>query len=204
MMSEGASKVENMTAQALPARSLWTPDPVRQRLANYTIEDVLALPDGAPRVELRDGVLIVVPTPTLGHWQIGNLLWRWLHENAPIEFQASTGLGVAVDAKNTLEPDVVLLRRPVARDRHYFTKHEVVLAVEVVSPGTRRRDRIEKPPQYAAAGVPYFWRIEQDPVHVYAYERDSKGSCRLVADSDKELVVDAPFEIRLPITDITP
>ncbi|MEJ3742133.1 hypothetical protein WEI85_02375 [Actinomycetes bacterium KLBMP 9797] len=45
-----------MTVQpAEPARrERWTPDPIRLRMANYTIEDVLALPDDAPRVELRD------------------------------------------------------------------------------------------------------------------------------------------------------
>src|SRR5688572_23584570 len=203
-MSEGASKVENMTAQALPARSLWTPDPVRQRLADYTIEDVLALPEDAPRVELRDGVLIVVPSPTVGHQQIGNLLWMWLHHNSPPEFVPSTALGVVIDFKNTLEPDVVLLRRPVAMDRHFFTHEEVVLAVEVGSPGTTRRHRLEKPPTYAAAGVPFFWRIEQNPTHIYAYQRATDGTYRLVADSDKELVLDEPFEIRLAIKDITP
>ncbi|BAL92729.1 hypothetical protein AMIS_75090 [Actinoplanes missouriensis 431] len=30
------------------------------------------------------------------------------------------------------------------------------------------------------------------------------GACELVADADEELVLSAPFEIRLPIRDITP
>ncbi|GGM25493.1 hypothetical protein GCM10011608_07940 [Micromonospora sonchi] len=39
-----------MTAQPIEpdACGMWGPDPVRQRLANHTIEDVLALPDDAP------------------------------------------------------------------------------------------------------------------------------------------------------------
>jgi Uma2 family endonuclease len=204
MMSEGASMVENMTAQALPARSLWTPDPVRQRLANYTTEDVLALPDDAPRVELRDGVLIVVPSPTIGHQKISALLWMWLHHNAPPEYEPSLGVGIAIDIKNTREPDVILLRRPVVMEHHFLTRGEFVLAVEVVSPGTRRRDRFEKPGEYARAGVPHFWRIEQNPTHIYAYALGRDGQYRLVADSDKELILDSPFEIRLPIRDITP
>jgi hypothetical protein len=43
---------------------MWSPSPIRQRLANYFVEDVLNLPDDAPRVELRDGVMIVVPSHT--------------------------------------------------------------------------------------------------------------------------------------------
>jgi Putative restriction endonuclease len=73
-----------------------------------------------------------------------------------------------------------------------------------VSSGTKRRDRIEKPADYADAGIPFFWRIEQNPVHVYAYELTTNGSYTLVADSDTELTLERPFEIRLPIGDITP
>jgi Uma2 family endonuclease len=78
-----------------------------------------------------------------------------------------------------------------------------MLVVEVVSPSTRRRDRIEKPAGYADAGVPHYWRIEQNPVHMYAYDLID-GRYELVADSAEELIVEKPFEIRLRIRDITP
>lgn len=195
-----------MTAQPIASgtRRAWTPDTVRQRLANYTIEDVLALPDDAPRVELRDGVMIVVPSPTKGHQNTANLLWWWFRQNAPREFEVTTAVGVLVSVGDTFEPDVVLVRAPVPDDRHYLLPEQVAIAVEVVSPGTRRRDRLEKSADYAAAGVPFFWRIEQNPVHVYAYELGTDGAYKLMADSDTELVLDRPFDIRLPIGDITP
>ncbi|MCX5069141.1 Uma2 family endonuclease [Micromonospora lupini] len=194
-----------MTAQPIEpaAHGMWTPDPVRQRLANHTIEDVLALPDDAPRVELRDGVLVVVPSPTFGHQNIGNLLWMWLRQFAPVELTPATAVGVAINYRNSLEPDVVLLKRPVAADHHYFEAEQVVLAVEVVSPGTRRRDRLEKPADFADAGVPHYWRIEQNPVHVYAYDLVD-GRYELAADSAEELIVAKPFDIRLRVRDITP
>jgi len=182
---------------------MWSPDPIRQRLAGYTIEDVLGLPSDAPRVELRDGVMIVVPSPTLGHQNIGSLLWLWLRQHAPDEFVAAIAVGVAVGVRDTLEPDVVLLRAPVANTSHYFDGEQVAIAVEVVSPGTKRRDRLEKPADYAAAGVSHFWRIEQNPIHVFAYDLVG-GRYELSADSDTELVLAAPFEIKLPIRDITP
>lgn len=58
-----------MSAEAVPpAPKRWSgPDLWRQRVGNYIVEDVLALPDDAPRIELRDGVMIVVPSPTIGH-----------------------------------------------------------------------------------------------------------------------------------------
>ena len=98
-----------MTAQ--PAgHVMWTPDPITQRQAGYTLEDVLLLPDDAPRVELRDGVMIVVPSPSIGHQKIGNRLWTWLADHAPDGFEPATAVGVAVGLKDSLEPDVLLLR----------------------------------------------------------------------------------------------
>ncbi|NMO50308.1 Uma2 family endonuclease [Actinoplanes sp. TBRC 11911] len=175
---------------------------MRQRLADYSLEDVLNLPDDAPRVELRDGVLIVVPSPTIGHQHVGNLLWMWFRQNAPEELQPGTAVGVAIGLQDSLEPDVVLVRQPIERTNHFFLPRQVVLAVEVVSPGTKRRDRLEKPVEYASAKIPHFWRIEQDPVHVFAYDLVA-DHYELVADSDTELVLSAPFEIKLPIQDIT-
>jgi Uma2 family endonuclease len=191
-----------MTAEAT-GHGMWSPDPIRQRMAAYTVEDVLKLPDDAPRVELSDGVMIVVRSPTGRHQNIGNLLWLWLGQHAPDKFVAVTAVGVLVSHKDTFEPDVLLLRLPVDDTNHYFDARQVVIAVEVVSPGTKRRDRLDKPAEYAAAGIPHFWRIEQDPIHVFAYALGKNGY-ELVADATEELVLEAPFEIRLPIRDITP
>jgi Uma2 family endonuclease len=182
----------------------WSPDPDRQREAGYTVEDVLALPDDAPRVELRDGVMIVVPSPTVGHQTIQFLLQRWLWDRVPGHLRVAAAVGVALEINQTFEPDVLILSRTVGVSNHYAAAEHVVLAVEIVSAGTRRRDRIEKPADYAAAGIAHYWRVEQDPVHVYAYELGDDRSYRLVADSDTELVLSRPFDIALSIGDITP
>ena len=201
MASVPAAKLILVTAQPTASwdHHRWTPDDARQRLANYTVEDVLALPDDAPRVELDDGVLVVVPSPAFSHQKIGHRLWRWFDDNVPKDLEPSGALGVLINNRNTLEPDVVLLRKPTVHEHHYFEPDQVVIAVEVVSPGTKKRDRLIKPEAYARAGVPHYWRIEQDPVHVYAYELDEAGEYQLVADSDTELVLERPFPIRLPI-----
>jgi len=191
-----------MTAQ--PAgHVMWTPNPVKQRLAAHTVEDVLLLPADAPRVELLDGVMILVPSPTYNHQDIAGLLWFWLRQHAPGEFRASQATGVAVSLNTTFEPDVLLVDAHVAGSHHYSLADHVTLVVEVVSPSTKRRDRLEKPAEYAAVGIPHYWRIEQDPLHVFAYDLVD-GAYELVADSDTELVLSAPFEIKLPISEITP
>lgn len=182
---------------------MWSPNPFRQRLANYFLEDVLNLPDDAPRVELRDGVMIVVPAPTYDHQDIVGLLWVWLRRHAPGELRASLATGVALSLDTTYEPDVLLVSSEVDGARHYSMADKVELVVEVVSPGTKKRDRLEKPAEYAAAGIPHYWRIEQRPLHIFAYDLVD-GHYRLAAESETELVLSAPFEIKLPIRDITP
>ncbi len=191
-----------MTTQ-LTERCGWLPDPDRQRLADHTIEDVLTLPDDAPRVEVRGGRLVPVPKPSIDHQRVVGMLWQWLRRNAPAGHQPCTNVGILLGLRDTFEPDLAVLRPPLVRNHHYFDPRQVTLAVEVVSDSTKRRDRLEKPCEYAAAGIAHFWRIEQGPMHVHAYDLVD-GRYQRVADSDTELVLTAPFAVRLAIRDITP
>jgi Uma2 family endonuclease len=187
----------------LTERCGWLPDPDRQRLADHTIEDVLTLPDDAPRVEVRGGRLVPVPKPSIDHQRVVGMLWQWLRRNAPAGHQPCTNVGILLGLRDTFEPDLAVLRPPLVRNHHYFDPRQVTLAVEVVSDSTKRRDRLEKPCEYAAAGIAHFWRIEQGPMHVHAYDLVD-GRYQRVADSDTELVLTAPFAVRLAIRDITP
>jgi Uma2 family endonuclease len=191
-----------MTAEPI-GELVWSPDPMRQKLASYTVEDVLRLPDYAPVMELTDGVLTAVPSPTGGHQEINSLLIQWLRRNLPEGYQSLIAVGLLVDGDTTREPDALILRSPVDLDRHFFLPSQTVVVVEIVSAGAKRRDRLEKPGLYASAGIRHYWRIEQKPVHVFAYDL-VEGRYELAADSAEELVLSRPFEIKLPIRDITP
>lgn len=183
----------------------WQPDPVRQKLANFTIEDVLDLPSDAPRVELVDGRMLPLPSPRIDHQEVASLLWLWFRTHASRDrWRAIQAVGIAVSADHTFEPDVLLLDADVDPGRHFVSPEQVALAVEIVSPGTRRRDRIEKPADYAAAGIRHYWRIELNPLHVYAYQLGPSGHYELVADSDTVLELAEPFPVALRIAEITP
>ncbi|WP_266304929.1 Uma2 family endonuclease [Micromonospora sp. NBC_00362] len=183
---------------------------MRQQRADYTLEDLLTLPDDAPRVELVDGVVQVTPSPTLGHQDISFLLRLWLHSRVPGHLRVAQAVGVGLSRNTSRQPDLLLCRADVPSDRSTLRPSDVVLALEIVSPGTRRIDRFAKPGEYAAAGIPFYWRIEQDPVHVYAYrigDRVGPGGERqyeLVADGAEVIELTEPFDIKLPIAEITP
>lgn len=61
-------------------------------------------------------------------------------------------------------PDLVVIPTSLVGHRtRPLPPSDVLLVVEVVSPGSVTTDRITKPAQYAAAGIPAYWRLETDP-----------------------------------------
>ena len=94
-----------------------------------------------------------------------------MRSHAPDHLRAAQAVGVTLNANTSRQPDVLLRRAEVTADRSLLMPQDVVLAVELVSPGTRRTDPFAKPGEYAAAGIPFSWRIGPDPLHLYAYRR---------------------------------
>lgn len=188
----------------------WQPDQARQLRADHTLEDLRRLPPDAPRVELVDGVLHVAPSPSEDHQDISALLYLWLRRHAPAAYKPCLAVAVALSERDTRIPDVALRHAGGEGARHFITAGQVVVAVEIVSPGTRRTDRFAKPGEYAAAGIRHYWRVEQDPVHIHAYRlgdqpgRSGFREYELVAESSDVLTLAEPFRIRLPIARITP
>lgn len=62
----------------------------------------------------------------------------------------------------------------------------------------------------SAEPIPHYWRVEQDPLRVYAYRRSERPGpsgfpqYELVADSADVLDLAEPVEIKLPIAEIIP
>ena len=52
---------------------------------------------------------------------------------------------------------------PLPRGQVGRPAEHYALVVEVVSPSSRKTDRFFKPIEYAAAGVPAYWRVETEP-----------------------------------------
>jgi Uma2 family endonuclease len=140
----------------------------------WTVADLERLPEDGHRYELIDGVVHVSPSRSDEHQEVGNLLWSVLRAAAPPGVRVTTAVGVTVTDDRYLIPDVLVVRGDEVR-RGDFQAAEVLLAVEVVSKSTRSIDRWHKPHLYASAGIPLYWRIELDPLHVVAYRLDTSA-----------------------------
>jgi Uma2 family endonuclease len=75
-----------------------------------------------------------------------------------------------VDAPGTVRrPDLMVVKRSarirVRRDGGVIRASEVVVAIEIISPSSRRLDHIGKRNEYADAGIPHYWIVDlDDPV----------------------------------------
>ncbi|MDG6104606.1 Uma2 family endonuclease [Dactylosporangium aurantiacum] len=130
-----------------------------------TLQDVTALAeaDELHRFELTEGNLVVMPPHPRRHQIIATRLGVWLLTHGFLDRTTlSTGVRTADDDRNGRTPDIVVAKGDVPPETVWLAAAEVLLAVEVVSPGSERTDRWVKPREYADAGIAHFWRVEPD------------------------------------------
>lgn len=160
----------DMTAEPLP--DWFYPPP-----GGWTVEDLDRLPPSAPRFELIDGALIMRSPQTSFHSQVMRRLANAIEDALPAEagqLRVETEMTMRLGKRQGPEPDILLVDAPAEDTRTRYLPSEVVLAVEIVSAESEDRDRQTKPVKYAEAGIPHFWRVENErakPV-VHVYELD--------------------------------
>ena len=79
--------------------------------------------------------------------------------------EVSFETGVVLTDRTVREPDVSRFRAGVfpGYRRSQFAAYDLDCVVEVISPESEKRDRTIKPDEYAAAGIPEFWLVEEHP-----------------------------------------
>jgi Uma2 family endonuclease len=173
----------------------------------WTIDDLDRLGEGGQRRELIDGVVPIGPHPGAVHQKVIDLVCARVQALCPAEYEVSQGVEVRFNSRRCFIPDVeVVLAGAGTRRRSWYEPREVVIAIEVVSPTSLIMDRITKPALYAAAGIPYYWRIETDGgIEVSTYRLDLLDEVYRQTGEFREAVdLPRPWPIRIPIKDITP
>ncbi|MCA1705862.1 MAG: Uma2 family endonuclease, partial [Actinobacteria bacterium] len=95
-----------------------------------------------------------------------------LSRKLPLDEQLPSLLTALTDVEVVLARQPLTIRVPdivVTRTARYeanpprYPASDIVLAVEVLSDGTRRVDRVLKFSEYADAGIPQYWIVDLDP-----------------------------------------
>ena len=153
----------------------------------WTVEEVLALPDDGNRYELIDGELLVTPSPSLPHQYVaGELharLREWLKFHRPaVAVAVMAPADVRMTPTSLVQPDVfVVPLRDGRRPRDWQEAGSMLLAVEVISPSSARADRMRKRIFYLREGVAEYWILDPE---ARVIERWQHGEVRpdIVAD----------------------
>jgi Uma2 family endonuclease len=137
---------------------------------DWTVEDLDLLPDDGLQYELLDGVLLVSPAPVMVHQRAVLRLALLLNAACP-----PLGMEVFIapldwqpDIRTSLQPDVL-----VARDEDVEAKNirkPLMLAVEVLSPSTRRKDQVLKRSKYEDVGIASFWVLDPDEPSIVVHD----------------------------------
>jgi Uma2 family endonuclease len=134
-----------------------------------TRDDLDAMPDDGHRYELLDGTLIVSPAPKPLHQEAVASLLVLLRQSAPRDLRVLIApLDVVLAIDTVLQPDLLIARRDDFSDVDLPTAP--LLAVEVLSPSTRRFDLLLKRDRFRSAGCPSYWVVDPDEPNIIAWE----------------------------------
>ena len=149
----------------------------------WTFAEVAAeLPESNLPTELWDGELVMSPAPSFFHQEIVGRFYKLLDawvEPRRLGKTALAPLDMVLAPHRSVQPDVIF----IATERLNIIGERVEgaadLVAEVVSPGTRRRDRLDKRDLYEQHGVKEYWLIDSEAhtVEVLFLER---GAYQLV------------------------
>ncbi len=169
---------------------------------SLTRADLADAPDDGHRYELIDGVLIVSPAPTQRHQRAAFLLAMQLEIACPPGLRvipAPFDVVLAVDT--VMQPDIVIGR--IAELTDADLPAAPVLAVEVLSPSTRRFDLVLKRSRFESAGVAHYWVIDAAEPSITVWTLvDGRYGDPVRVTGDEPLAVAEPFALRITPNDL--
>lgn len=142
--------------------------PIQHPVKLLSLAEFAALPeDNRARFELQEGILQVNPRPKPMHQIAATLLCHELLPQLPAGLFPLQEVDMVLDLGQlpTVRIPDVLVARIGSFDpaEQLVSADAVVLAIEIISPGSRRTDMVTKPSEYADAGIGHYWVIDLDP-----------------------------------------
>jgi Uma2 family endonuclease len=169
-----------------------------------TLAEWEAMPEDTTHFfELVEGILLVAPRPAFLHQRVMARLATELDRQLPDDLAASPDVEVLIDAgfpPTVRVPDVVVVPTAVAdQNPARVEAADVLLAVEIVSPGTGRTDRVTKLKEYADAGIGHYWIVDLDPPVSLTGYLLAAGNYEVMVESAGVVEVGSPAMLRIDL-----
>ncbi len=165
-----------------------------------TYQDYLALPEEPGyRHEILDGMLVKDPSPSVAHQRVTRRLLRiledyfWEVDHAGEVFIAP--LDVTFDDVSVVQPDLFYVcgeQKCIVKDAR--VDGPPTLVVEVLSPSTNRRDRLQKLRIYQNAGVQHYWLADPEEKTLECFSLLDGLYSMVAAGMDEELMEHPEFQ----------
>jgi Uma2 family endonuclease len=174
-----------------------------------TLEEFDALPeDNTHRYELEEGVLLVTPMAVPLHQRVARRLSNVIEQQAPYEWEVFENAEVRLSATSpsVRVPDIVVVAEDPGNDTTArFNAEQVLIAVEIVSRGSRVTDTVTKPSVYAAAKIPHYWVVDDiaDEVSLTAYWLVGDLGYQKAAPVTGRFTTTDPFPLDIDLTALT-
>ena len=144
-----------------------------------TYEDLLALPDDGLRHELIGGEHFVTPSPIMRHqrvsFRLSGAFFDYFKDH-PVGEAFAAPLDIVLSKHDVVEPDLfVVLADQTEILTQKYVQGAPAIVIEILSPGTRRRDEGIKRRLYERTGVREYWLIDVDDNVVIVWSRAIDG-----------------------------
>ena len=147
--------------------------------ARLTYDDLARMPDDGLRHEIIDGVHYVTPAPVLRHQRVVVRLLTAIAnylEAHPVGEILAAPLDVVFTPWDVVEPDLLFV---AADQRSIVTEPNIqgapALVVEILSPGTKKRDLGIKQELFDRGGCREYWIVDPEANTVTIHRRGSDG-----------------------------
>lgn len=156
--------------------------------------------------ELQEGRILMSPSPSPRHMVASGELFVQFRAQLPAELVAIQDVDVDLelvpygDPGFSRRPDLVIVPRVAMESGRMLKASEVVVVLEIVSPGSKRLDRVVKRGEYEDAGIPHYWIVDLNhPISLVACHLADEFGYQDAGDVVGEFTTSVPFPVTLKL-----
>ena len=156
--------------------------------------------------ELQEGRVLMSPSPSPRHMMASGELYTQLRGQLSEELVAIQDVDIDLELAPYGEPgfsrrpDLVVVPRAATESGRMLWASDVLVVIEIVSPGSKRMDRVVKRGEYADADIPHYWIVDlADPISLVACHLAGESGYQDTGGVVGEFTTAVPFPVTLKL-----